>query len=231
MINIFRKQDKVIIQPYRGYSSPQRLYLTGRILEDEQINSHREESFFQTLRNNYKIWESDEVAHVPVTLEIADQIHQTITDREGFFMFDEAEGIDSGEREHWLKVLLKANFTYRRRQYQIANPAEVFLPDRAAQFGIISDIDDTVLHTDVLSRLRMLRNTFFYNPYRRKPLPGMSTWIRGLRNGADGEQKNPVFYVSKSPRNIFNYLATFLQINDFPKGPILLRDFGRTGLR
>ncbi|MCB0687859.1 MAG: DUF2183 domain-containing protein [Saprospiraceae bacterium] len=226
-----RKKQNIIIQPYRGYSSINRLYLGGRVLEDEQITLHRDESFFQTLRNNYKRWESDEIADVPVTLQIGQQIHQTVTDREGYFLFDEAEGISLHNEEQWKIAYLTADFVYRHTNYDLTRQAEIFLPNPTAEFGIISDIDDTIMHTDVLYRLRMLKNTFLYNPYKRRPLPGMATWINALRKGPKGTSSNPVFYVSKSPRNIFDYLSVFLQFNQFPKGPILLRDFGRTGVR
>ena len=60
-----KKKDQIIIQSYQGYSSPQRIYLTGRILEDEQISSDANESFLTTIRNNFKRWESDEITKVP----------------------------------------------------------------------------------------------------------------------------------------------------------------------
>lgn len=227
----FRKKRKIIIQPYHGYSSPHRLYMTGRILEDEGIYSEKNETLFQTLRNNFKRWESDEVPRAPVTLEIDNGIYQTLTDREGYFLIDERNGLELMESEQWLQVRLRAEFVHRRHQYHLQKPAEIFLPSGQATYGIISDIDDTILHTNVVSRLRMLGNTLLLNPYRRQALPGMSAWINALRNGHRSKSPNPVFYVSKSPRNIFDYLSIFLKVNQFPKGPILLRDFGRTGIR
>lgn len=226
-----KKEDHVIIQPYLGYSSDHRLYLNGRVLEDEKITTEENETFARTIWNNFKRLESDEVRNVPITLEIGQLIHQTMTDREGYFTFDQKEGISLSSSEHWLKIILKANFIYRRKEYQLSQSGEIYLPSSEAVFGIISDIDDTILHTDVLSRLKMLRNTLLKNAYGRQPLPGMSAWLNGLRKGPNGYFQNPVFYVSRSPRNIFDYLSTFLTINDFPKGPILLRDFGKTGYR
>ena len=41
--------------------------------------------------------------------------------------------------------------------------------------------------------------------------------------------KNPIFYVSNSPWNLYDMLVDFLKINNIPKGPILLRDFGLQG--
>ncbi|HEX9980244.1 MAG TPA: App1 family protein [Flavobacterium sp.] len=41
----------------------------------------------------------------------------------------------------------------------------------------------------------------------------------------EGKEKNPVFYLSNSPWNMYRYLSVFLDHNGFPKGPILLRSF------
>src|SRR5690606_21239182 len=42
----------------------------------------------------------------------------------------------------------------------------------------------------------------------------------------NGKRKNPFFYVSSSPWNMYDLLHDFLDINDIPAGPLLLRDFG-----
>ena len=58
------------------------------------------------------------------------------------------------------------------------------------------------------------------------PLPGIPQWLQALHRGASGDEQNPVFYISKSPRNLYDYLEHFLDLNECPKGPILLRDIG-----
>lgn len=44
--------------------------------------------------------------------------------------------------------------------------------------------------------------------------------------GKNGKQNNPFFYVSSSPWNTYDLLKEFLDLNDLPEGPLLLRDFG-----
>jgi phosphatidate phosphatase APP1 len=41
-----------------------------------------------------------------------------------------------------------------------------------------------------------------------------------------GKERNPIFYVSLSPWNYYNLLSQFLEINEIPSGPLLLRDYG-----
>src|SRR5688572_31226145 len=38
--------------------------------------------------------------------------------------------------------------------------------------------------------------------------------------------RNPFFYVSKSPHNLYSPLVEFLQHQKLPVGPLLLRDYG-----
>ncbi|NND35284.1 MAG: DUF2183 domain-containing protein, partial [Saprospiraceae bacterium] len=224
-------RDKVIIQPYRGFSSPLNFYLRGRILEDKNIAIHRDATLFDTIKSNFNRWESDEIPHVPVTLQVADTQYETTTDREGYFIFEFSPGLNQQELEEWQFVDLVSKFQYWGQNYQISAHAEIFLPSTRAKLGIITDIDDTILQTDVLFRLKLLRNTFGQNSFQRRQLSGVSQWINALHRGVNEDEQNPVFYVSKSPRNIFDYLANFLTINDFPKGPVLLRDFGRQGIK
>jgi phosphatidate phosphatase APP1 len=45
------------------------------------------------------------------------------------------------------------------------------------------------------------------------------------RNGNKGSN-NPLFYVSSSPWNMYDLFREFFQINNFPDGPVFLRDWG-----
>ncbi|WP_313777695.1 phosphatase domain-containing protein [Flagellimonas lutaonensis] len=92
-------------------------------------------------------------------------------------------------------------------------------------YGVISDIDDTILHTGVVSSLkwRVLMNTFFKRATSRSALEGTASFYHKLHRGKSGSAANPIFYVSHSPWNMYRYLELFLKTNNFPKGPILLR--------
>jgi len=57
----------------------------------------------------------------------------------------------------------------------------------------------------------------------------MSSWLQALHLGHIGKRKIRFFYISNSPRNYFGYLTKFLEINQFPKDPVLPKDWGRKG--
>ena len=105
----------------------------------------------------------------------------------------------------------------------------MLIPSKKASFGVISDIDDTILHTGLVSVLkwRVLVNTLLTSAGKRIPLEGAPEFYHLLHQGKTGNEANPVFYVSHSPWNLYRYLEFFLKKNNFPKGPIILRNFPR----
>ena len=48
--------------------------------------------------------------------------------------------------------------------------------------------------------------------------------LRRSDNTSDSDN-NPIFYVSLSPWNLYSLLSQFLEINDIPSGPLILRDY------
>ncbi|NND04768.1 MAG: DUF2183 domain-containing protein [Saprospiraceae bacterium] len=224
-----KKREKIMIMPYRGYASDKRLILRGRVLEDEVVSIREEENLFHSLRNAYKRFESDEIPLAGLVAQYNGRTYQVTANKEGYFLFD----IDIDEQlkdgESWNKIQLKVTTIPAHSnvvEQNITATGEVMLPAKGASFGIISDIDDTVLKTDVSHRLKLLRNTLLKSPFQRLPLPGVANWLKALKAGKSGQDDNPIFYISKSPRNLYDYLAHFLALNNCPKGPILLRDIG-----
>lgn len=105
---------------------------------------------------------------------------------------------------------------------------EVELSDyRGITAGVLSDIDDTILVTGVKSfmKWRVVINTLFINAFRRKAQDHAAALYTQM--DALDKQDTIFIYLSNSPWNLYDYLQTFLKHNDFPKGELLLRDFGR----
>lgn len=84
-------------------------------------------------------------------------------------------------------------------------------------FSIISDIDDTLKHSDVASRHALLANTFLHE---FQPIPGMARQFqRWAERGA------AFHYVSSSPWQLYRHLADHLVDEGFPEGTFHLRAF------
>ena len=104
-------------------------------------------------------------------------------------------------------------------------------PPPDAAFGVISDIDDTVLVSHATSTLKAVLTAILNNAQTRSPFPGVPAFYRALQAGPGGDGYNPVFYVSSSPWNFYDLLTEFMAIHAMPAGPLFLRDYGLQSLR
>ncbi len=91
-----------------------------------------------------------------------------------------------------------------------------------ASVGIISDVDDTIMITDVPRLWSAVFNMLFRSPYRRRAVPGMPDFYQKMREALPGA---PFFYLSTSPWNVESSIRHLIRANGYPQGPLLLRDF------
>ena len=225
----FDKEDSLLIRPYRGYANAERLMMKGRVLENENLFNGKSESEIRNIIENLKRFDTDELSDARVAMHVNNQTFETITDEEGYFLIDapwEAPLHESEDR--WLNTRLELPDELDENNHPISIEGELYFPSSKADYGIISDIDDTVLQTHVTSRfrLKMLYATFMKNAHQRLPMEGVVDLFNAFVKGGDGKQDNPIFYVSSSPWNIYDLLAQFMELQQLPKGPILLRDYG-----
>ena len=219
--------DPLQIVPYRSYGTVNRVYLKGRVLEDKKIASAGDkDTVLNNLVNMYKRFESDEVPNAVLKVYFQDQIHQVVTDDEGYFMInmEPQPPIQTDEIWHPVKVeIIHAPVPFEQNTSAIA---EVLIPPPDAEFGVISDIDDTIVETTATNVLAMSRTVFLHNARTRLPFAGVSAFYKSLQLGRNGKRNNPFFYVSSSPWNMYDLLKEFMDLNEIPAGPLLLRDFG-----
>lgn len=225
------KKDPLQIVVFQSYGTDTHFYMRGRALEDETINLEQK-GLFALLINSWKRFETDEIKHAELKITLPNHtVLKTVTDDHGYFKIDEQlEGLNAmANDEGWLKIEASYNNIDVNRSIQNDNrfPGELLIPCLKADFGVISDIDDTIIHTGVVSTLKwkVLLNSIFKNAASRIPLEGAADFYHKLHRGKSGNNANPIFYVSHSPWNLYRYLAFFLKQNTFPKGPILLRSF------
>jgi len=227
-MSIFTK-DPLQIIIYKTYGTNTHLYIKGRALEDENINLDRK-SFWGILVNSWKRFESDEITHTKLEVTLPNNVKiETITDKDGYFLIDTSINDISKftDKNGWLQFSIAYADEHEHHKISQNNNflGEFLIPNKNASFGVISDIDDTILHTGVVSKFKwkLLFNTFFKSPTKRKALEGSAELYQKLQKGKNGKESNPFFYVSHSPWNLYNYLTYFLEDNKFPKGAILLR--------
>jgi phosphatidate phosphatase APP1 len=207
-------RDPLIIMPYLGYGTRRRVQLCGRVLQDEGFRPARTvDGRWRNLVAFYKRLESDEVPGAKLRAALGGRETQAITDREGYFSLTLDE-LSLGPGWHEVRLELV-------RDPAVVAKGRVLVPSSRARFGVISDIDDTVVLSNVRNKLKMVLALALSNARTRKPFKGVAAFYRALHAGI-----NPLFYVSKSPWNLYAPLVEFLEAQGLPAGPLALRDFG-----
>lgn len=219
------------IIPYNGFGRADKLYIKGRVLEDRHVASAlANDTLWDNLVNMYRRLESNEIPFAQVLVSCEGVEQEVTADEEGFF-------------EAWIepKQPFPPNNTWQPVQLRLLSPrspkqqGDVEATGRAliapptAKFAVISDIDDTIIQTDATHLIRMARNVFLSNARTRLPFPGVAAFYRALLDGPNGNDLNPLFFVSSSPWNLYDLLVDFFALQDIPLGPVLfLRDWGLT---
>ena len=207
---------------YRGYATRTRAVIFGRVLANDSPRDRRDsDGLWRTLLDTYRRFKTDEVQNAPVSVRFENQEHAVRTDTDGYYHV-ELPRVDSRPDTTWLT----ANARCRIHGAESSAAHEIVAPTSEAEFGIISDLDDTVIETNMTSLLTAAKLTFIGNAKTRKPLEGVAALYASLASGRAGRPVNPIFYASSSPWNLYDLLCDFMELNEIPKGPIFLRDWG-----
>jgi phosphatidate phosphatase APP1 len=218
--------DPFEILPYRGHGTSRRLFLKGRVLEKMGITrSGQYATTWENLRDMARRFASDEVPGARVRATFGGARVEVVADDEGFFEldFDLTEPIDGPTA--WHPVGLELLHPASPDGTTVRSTGQVLVP-AGARFGVISDLDDTVIHSNATSVLKMAWIVLLNNAHTRLPFEGVHAFYEALRRGADQEAAhNPIFYVSSSPWNIYDVLEDFLNVHGVPEGPLFLKDW------
>jgi phosphatidate phosphatase APP1 len=218
--------DPYEIVAYRGYASATRALVHGRVLEAPTVSPASEsDSLWRNLVNTAKRVEADPVPRARVLVSVAGVEREILADDEGFFReWIDLSGTPS-EQGPWRDVELRLLAPLRANQPDVRATGQLLIPQTSASFGVISDLDDTVIQSRITSFLQAVRTVMLGNARTRLPFPGVAALYEALRRGGDGARHNPIFYVSSSPWNIYDIIIDFLELQKIPPGPILLRDW------
>ncbi len=215
-----RHDGPVQVIAYRGMGRPDELRLSGRVLEDRGIlPADDAQTSWRNLRDNWRRFGSRELPGVRVCADFEGARAEAVTDEEGYFHLRivPAAPLDGAL---WQIVRLELP------ELGVRAAGEVLVPPPTARFAVVSDIDDTVLQTYATDLLKMLRLTFLRNARTRLPFEGVAELYRAFEDGAGGREHNPIFYVSSSPWNLYDFLVEFMAYNGLPAGPLRLTDYG-----
>lgn len=209
--------SRVVIHPYRGFGRGNEVLIRGRVLVAKSITRAEEaEPLWRNLLNTYRRFHSDEVAGARIAASWRDAVVESVTDGEGHFQIRLAPALPdpASPPALWQEI------TLRLPDSGVTAVAHAVVPPPDARFGIISDIDDTIVQTHATSLVSMVR-TIIRNAASRLPFEGVTDLYRALHG-----ERNPLFYVSSSPWNLYELLHDFMAIQGIPHGPMFLQDWG-----
>jgi phosphatidate phosphatase APP1 len=218
--------DPYEVVAYRGYGNGTRVLIRGRAQECENTpRSTATDSTWRNLLSTYKRIEADPLAHAQVVARIAGVERTMVADDEGFFREWIALPAPLPTDKPWQPFELELVAPVRADQGPVKTTGLVRILEPSAAFGVISDLDDTVIQSHVANFLQAVRTVMLGNARTRLPFPGVAAFYAALEKGVDGTRSNPIFYVSSSPWNIYDVIGEFLELQRMPMGPICLRDW------
>ncbi|MEN2740849.1 phosphatase domain-containing protein [Microbacterium sp. X-17] len=201
-----------IVAAFPGYGNGEWVRVLGRVLIAPPSRGVTGEEYAGV--RGWRSFAAVPVAYARVTVTIAGRAHEVVSDRGG--VVDTVLPATLPPGWNTLEMSVEGRATVEARVYVVA-------PD--IRFGIVSDVDDTVMVTALPRPLLAAWNSFVVNEHARQPVPGMAVLLERIVRAHAG---SPLIYLSTGAWNIAPTLARFLRRQLFPAGSMLLTDWGPT---
>ncbi|MBQ3359591.1 MULTISPECIES: App1 family protein [Microbacterium] len=200
------------VVPFPGYGGPGWVRVVGRVLivppqrrgKDGELASIR----------GWRSFVGIPVSFAKVSVHVGDTVHQVVADRGGVVDAVIHADLDAG----WQTFRVST-------EEQEPVEATAFVVGESTTFGVVSDVDDTVMVTALPRPFIAFWNSFVLDEHARIPVPGMGVLLDQLLRQHPGA---PMVYLSTGAWNIAPTLRRFLSRHLFPAGSMLLTDWGPT---
>ena len=200
-----------LVIPYTSYGGDGWMRVLGRAM----LNKHTHRMTGEPAgARGWRSFTSIPVQRAQVEVEVGGITSTVVADRSG--LLDAVVPIDLEPGWHRVEYRVEGS----EPSYGL-----VFVVDKAARFGLLSDIDDTVMMTALPRPLLAAWHTFVVNEHARTTTPGMPVLYERLTDNHPGA---PVLYLSTGAWNVAPTLTRFLSRNLYPAGALLLTDWGPT---
>ena len=220
-----RTRERVVLQPYRGYGSAREIFLIGRVFDQPTFGANAEPNTLwrHILAIGRRLLRRG-IADATVEARFGGATESLRTDKDGYFRLHLEPVRPPPADRLWHEVELRL-----QTPSSLAAKAHLFIPPSHCRYVVISDIDDTIMHTGVAQKITMLWRLFMQGSKSRIAFPGMAGFLQALHGGRSAAEYNPMLYVSRAPWSIYDVLDQFFQLHHIPVGPILfLREWGLT---
>lgn len=260
---------------FGGHGSTRRARILGRVIMERTADQRS----WLAERRGWRQFFDAQVPRQPVLVTVGRQRRITFADRGGYIdLTVEGHGLTPGWHDAWIQVLhegdlhtlgigegeslttqdalrLSGQTGHGSQRIRAGKPVCVSL--RIAgdneKFGVVSDIDDTVMVTMLPRLLTAARHSFVDRVSSREAVPGMAGFLTCLadmahrqasaestlpqasaestvpQTSADSQQEAlhaPLIYLSTGAWNVVPALRDFLGRLNYPRGGFLMTDFG-----
>lgn len=198
------------VVPYTGYGTTEWVRVLARVqLAPPDAPAGRAKD-----ARGWRAFLSASSSGVPVHVRVGDETHVVESLREGYV-------------DVRLPVRLPAGWGAAELSVDGSPPVEAPLRivGETERFGLLSDIDDTVIVTMLPRPALAFWNAFMVRTSARRPVPGMAELYRDIVESTRGVV---VVYLSTGAWNTAPTISDFLDRHGFPAGPMLMTDWGPT---
>ncbi|MFG6445528.1 App1 family protein [Microbacterium sp. P06] len=197
---------------YPGYGSEEWVRVLGRVLIVPAAKQSSNGEYASV--RGWRSFAAVPVGFARVSVTIEGERHDVVADRGG--VIDTVLSAKLAPGWQTISVVVEDGEPVETRVFIVASDV---------RFGIVSDVDDTVMVTALPRPLLAAWNSFVVNEHARQPVPGMSVLLERLSREHPG---SPVVYLSTGAWNVAPTLIRFLRRHLYPSGAILLTDWGPT---
>jgi phosphatidate phosphatase APP1 len=216
------------VHAHLGFGTPTRLIVSGHVVGASAGDPAREPAtgLVADMRALAMRYVESEIMGARLTIRHGAGEATTVTDSDGFFTAELPAEPIAGTGVGWRQVTVTLEHVPGSLQLPSDFAAEVMTVPGGTRFGVISDLDDTVMDTGIHDLRRHWRKVIRSDPRLRDTFPGLPELYRALAFDVDGVQRQPIFYVSSASWGFYEPYARFLQLHGIPRGPLFLKDYG-----
>ena len=209
-------RDELEIAVQHGYGTSRAFTVEGRVAErrtsrEARADDSRLRNFWRRLRLLF----ADEEKGAALRATFAGATFAARTDGEGYFTIGGATPRDAAPGWNVLRI--------ETADGAARTDAEILIVPAENTLGIISDVDDTVVVSEVPDRSRLLQHTLLENYLQRRPAAGVAELYRAVAARNPRPAETAVVYLTASPRQLVPAIRAFLEHNGFPRGPIVAK--------
>lgn len=204
------------ISAYTGYGNSEQLRVLARVLLQPPKKLGLMQAASALLyRRGWRNFISTPCVQANATVVVGGVRIPVQTDRSGYL---DVRINNPGLRPGWHQITLES-------QGGASTLANIQVIDDAVSFGIVSDIDDTILSTFLPRPVLAAWNSFVLTEQARQAVPGMARLYQRLLASHPGA---PVMYISTGAWNTYPMISRFITRHGIPDGAMLLTDWGPT---